>query len=100
MGTPAEPDASRGRAPLAPHLLCHSAVYLHILRFQTQDQMAWALRRLMDASEVEDCIAARDELEIRVCARGQGVGKLVEHLYERGGLTWATRHPLRRPPRA
>ena len=70
-------------------------VHVHTLRFDTPDQLSWAFSFLLGEESVDDCLVEPDLLRIRFVARPDYVDRLLDRVYQRGGLVWCERSRLR-----
>ena len=96
-GQPEPPTARDQTRKSARRLLRPRSLQIHVLEFLTSDELAWAMRVLLDDPRVEDCLAEPEELRLRFRAPGDRAPALLERIYAHGGLSWVSRHTLRAP---
>ena len=73
---------------------------VYLLQIESRSLLSQAFGRLMDHPGVASCSIEPELGRLRfLVERGSGAGeRLVERIYQEGGLAWCTRHEVTGPP--
>ena len=74
------------------------APHVYFLRFGNTTDLRRAFDRILDSPDVDSCIVEAEETRVRFFAPPAPAEKLIESIYEDGGLTWCSRHRLEKLP--
>ena len=71
-------------------------LFVFILRFERRSAAERAFGVLSENESVDSCIVDPGELRIRFLARKQDGPPLLEKIYDRGGMVWCERYPVKK----
>lgn len=69
-------------------------MYVHTLEFTDRNRLAAAFEQVMSSEWVEDCLVETDRLRIRFVADPEHAQRLIQRIYQDGGLRLSMRHRI------
>jgi hypothetical protein len=67
---------------------------VYVLTFDSRPSLTHAFDLVLSAPDVSSCMIEADRARIRFTAPDSPARKLVEQIYQGGGLRWCSRHPV------
>jgi hypothetical protein len=67
---------------------------VYVLHFENLGRLTRAFDRVLEDGEVESSMIEPEHLRLRFVGPGALTDRLVEKIYQDGGLTWCGRHDL------
>lgn len=67
---------------------------VHTLRFGGSGDLARAFDHILSSPDVDSCVVDAAQDQVRFFARSAPAEKLIERIYQDGGLVWCTSHRL------
>ena len=74
--------------------------HVYILYFGNSGDLTRAFGRILASPDVDSCVIEAEEERVRFFAPPAPAEKLIERIYQDGGLTWCSRHRLSALPEA
>jgi hypothetical protein len=67
---------------------------VYVLRLENLGRLTRAFDRVLDASDVASCMIEPEHSQLRFLAPERRAEKLVEQIYNDGGLVWCSQHDV------
>ena len=68
---------------------------VYVLIFDSQSSLTHAFDTVLAAPDVTSCMIEADLVRLRFTAPFQAADKVVEQIYQHGGLVWCSRHSVK-----
>jgi len=67
---------------------------VYVLHFENMGRLTRAFGRVLEDADVESSMIEREGMRLRFLGPRELAERLVEKIYQDGGLTWCTRHDV------